>query len=39
VKVLIDINITLDFLLEKEPFHQDAEKLFEAINSGKYLAT
>jgi len=37
VKVLIDTNITLDFLLEKEPFHQDAGKLFEAIDLGQII--
>jgi predicted nucleic acid-binding protein len=37
VKVLIDTNITLDFLLEREPFHQDAGKLFEAIDLGQII--
>jgi len=29
----VDTNIVLDFLLEREPFRQDAERLFEAIAS------
>ncbi|MEM9091706.1 MAG: PIN domain-containing protein [Cyanobacteria bacterium P01_F01_bin.53] len=31
MRVLIDTNIILDFLLEREPFFQDAERLFQAI--------
>lgn len=31
MRVLIDTNITLDFLLQREPFFQDAELLFQAI--------
>ncbi len=34
MNVLIDTNIVLDFLLEREPFLQDAEALFQAIGSG-----
>jgi predicted nucleic acid-binding protein len=34
VKVLIDTNIALDFLLQREPFFAEAEQLFQAINSG-----
>jgi predicted nucleic acid-binding protein len=34
VNVLIDTNIALDFLLQREPFFTDAERLFQAINSG-----
>jgi predicted nucleic acid-binding protein len=34
VRVLIDTNILLDFLLQREPFFQDAELLFDAIDSG-----
>jgi predicted nucleic acid-binding protein len=34
VRVLIDTNILLDFLLQREPFFQDAELLFDTINSG-----
>lgn len=33
MKVLIDTNIILDLLLEREPFLQDAEALFQAISS------
>jgi predicted nucleic acid-binding protein len=32
VRVLIDTNIALDFLLQREPFFQDANRLFQAIN-------
>ncbi len=31
MKVLIDTNIILDYLLEREPFREDAESLFMAI--------
>ncbi|BDI19393.1 DNA-binding protein [Nostoc cf. commune SO-36] len=34
MKVLIDTNIVLDFLLQREPFFQDAELLFQKIDSG-----
>ncbi len=34
MRVLIDTNILLDFLLQREPFFQDAELLFDAIDSG-----
>ena len=34
MRVLIDTNILLDFLLQREPFFQDAELLFNAIDSG-----
>ena len=33
MRILVDTNIVLDFLLEREPFRQDAERLFEAIAS------
>lgn len=33
MKVLIDTNILLDFLLQREPFRQDAEELFQTIDS------
>jgi predicted nucleic acid-binding protein len=33
VRVLIDTNVVLDYLLEREPFLQDAETLFQAIGS------
>lgn len=31
MRVLIDTNIILDFLLQREPFYQDANLLFQAI--------
>ncbi|MEH1999566.1 type II toxin-antitoxin system VapC family toxin [Nostoc sp.] len=37
MKVLIDTNIVLDFLLEREPFFQDAELLFQEIDSGRVV--
>jgi len=37
VRVLIDTNIALDFLLQREPFFQDAELLFQAIESGQVV--
>lgn len=37
MKVLIDTNITLDFLLQREPFFQDAELLFQAIDAGQVI--
>ncbi len=37
MKVLIDTNILLDFLLQREPFFQDAERLFQAIDSGQII--
>jgi predicted nucleic acid-binding protein len=35
MRVLIDTNIVLDFLLQREPFSQDAELLFQAIGAGQ----
>ena len=37
MKILIDTNIILDYLLEREPFLQDAELLFDAIDSGRVI--
>ncbi|MEA5486033.1 MULTISPECIES: type II toxin-antitoxin system VapC family toxin [Pseudanabaena] len=37
MKVLIDTNVLLDFLLEREPFKKDAEELFAAIISGQII--
>jgi predicted nucleic acid-binding protein len=37
VRVLLDTNIVLDYLPEREPFLQNAEALFEAIDSGKVV--
>ncbi len=31
MKVLVDTNVLLDFLLEREPFKKDAEELLAAI--------
>jgi predicted nucleic acid-binding protein len=38
MKVLIDTNILLDFLLEREPFKKDAEDLFAAIDAGQIIS-
>lgn len=37
MRVLIDTNVLLDFLLQRELFFQDAERLFQAIDSGQIL--
>lgn len=37
MRVLVDTNIVLDFLLEREPFFQDAELLFHAIDEGEVV--
>jgi predicted nucleic acid-binding protein len=37
VRVLIDTNIVLDFLLQREPFFQDAELLFQEIDAGQVI--
>ncbi len=37
MKALIDTNIVLDFLLQREPFFQDAELLFKKIDEGKIM--
>ncbi len=37
MRVLIDTNIVLDFLLQREPFFQDAELLFQAIDAGQVI--
>lgn len=37
MRVLVDTNISLDFLLQREPFSQDAELLFRAIKSGRVV--
>ena len=37
MRVLIDTNIVLDFLLQREPFFQDAELLFQAIDAGQLI--
>ena len=37
MRVLIDTNIVLDFLLQRERFFQDAELLFQAIDAGQLI--
>jgi predicted nucleic acid-binding protein len=37
VRVLLDTNIVLDYLLERDLFLQDAEALFDAIDSEKVI--
>lgn len=37
MRVLIDTNIVLDFLLQREPFFQDAELLFQTIDVGQVI--
>jgi predicted nucleic acid-binding protein len=37
VRVLVDTNIVLDFLLQREPFFQDAELLFQSIEAGQVI--
>lgn len=37
MRVLIDTNIALDFLLQREQFFQDAELLFDAIDAGQVI--
>lgn len=35
MKILIDTNIVLDMLLEREPFEESSTKVFEQVESGK----
>lgn len=35
MRILIDTNVVLDFLQEREPFVEDATKLFEKIDAGE----
>ncbi|HEY9671285.1 MAG TPA: PIN domain-containing protein [Waterburya sp.] len=35
MRVLIDTNVVLDFLQDREPFGEDAAKLFEKIDAGE----
>ena len=35
MRVLIDTNIVLDFLQEREPFVEDAARLFEKVDAGE----
>ncbi|MEA5554595.1 PIN domain-containing protein [Anabaena cylindrica UHCC 0172] len=37
MRVLVDTNIVLDFLLQREPFSQDAELLFQAIDTSQVV--
>jgi predicted nucleic acid-binding protein len=37
VRVLLDTNIVLDYLLERDPFLQDTEALFDVIDSSKVI--
>jgi predicted nucleic acid-binding protein len=37
VRVLIDTNIVLDFLSQREPFSLDAELLFQSIDAGQVI--
>jgi predicted nucleic acid-binding protein len=37
MKVLIDTNVLLDFLLEREAFKKDAEELFATIDSEQII--
>ncbi len=37
MRVLVDTNIVLDYLLDREPFLQDAKTLFNAIDAGKIV--
>ena len=37
MRVLVDTNIVLDFLLQREPFFQNTEPLFQAIDVGEIV--
>ncbi|MEX0270944.1 type II toxin-antitoxin system VapC family toxin [Leptolyngbyaceae cyanobacterium UHCC 1019] len=37
MKILIDTNVVLDFLLQRELFFQDAEHLFQAVGKGQVI--
>lgn len=37
MKILLDTNVVLDFLLERDPFFQDAERLFQAISQDRVV--
>jgi predicted nucleic acid-binding protein len=37
MKILIDTNVVLDFLLQREPFFQDTERLFQAVGNGEVV--
>ncbi len=38
MRVLLDNDIVLDFLLEREPFFGDAENIFNLMDEEKFLA-
>lgn len=37
MRILIDTNIILDFLLQREPFFPDTELLFQTLDSGQVI--
>ena len=37
MRVLVDTNIVLDFLLQRESFFQDADLLFQVIDTGQVV--
>jgi len=37
MRILIDTNVVLDFLLQREPFFQDAEHLFQVVGNGQVI--
>ncbi|NJO44023.1 MAG: PIN domain-containing protein [Cyanobacteria bacterium CRU_2_1] len=37
MRILIDTNVILDFLLQREPFFQEAERLFQAVGNGQAI--
>ena len=37
MRVLVDTNILLNFILQREPFFQNADLLFQAIDSGRIV--
>jgi predicted nucleic acid-binding protein len=37
MRILIDTNVVLDFLLQRDPFFQDAERLFQAISQDRVV--
>ena len=38
MKILLDTNIVLDLLMQREPFFNDALKIFNQIEAGRYEA-
>lgn len=37
MRILLDTNIVLDFLLEREPFLQDADRVFQVIENNQLV--